>query len=310
MRAMIVAAGLGRRLQPFTRWRPKPAVPVRGLPLIAYPLALLARAGVTEVVINVHYLPAMLRRAAEAWTPPGLRLHFSHEDELLQTGGAIRRVAAFLRESDPCLVLGGDMVVNLDLASLVRRHTRSGRAATALLTEAPEAAQFGTIGLDGQGRLRRIANRFDRGREEQAGVYTWVNVLSARAFETLPDRDAFNHLDDWWAPWSEAEPDAVGGEVLGPDDGCQWIPVGTPAEYLRANLSLPALSYLDVDAAARAAGARIERSAIVGAGARVPDDVVLEDTVVWDGEDVPAGSQLRGGVFAGGSFHPCLARTP
>ena len=305
-----MAAGLGTRLQPFTRWRPKAAVPMRGLPLIAYPLALLARNGVTEVVINVHHLPEVLRSAAEAWTPPGLRLHFSHEDELLHTGGAIRRVAAFLRESDPCLVLGGDMVVNVDLAALVRRHTRSGRAATVLLTRAREAAQFGTIGLDGEGRLRRIADRINRGREEQAGVYTWVNVLSARAFDSLPDRRAFNHLDDWLAPWSEAEPDAVGGEVLGPDDGCQWIPVGTPAEYLRANLSLPALSYLDVDAAARAVGARILDRGVVGARARVPDDVVLEDAVVWDGEDVPAGSRLRGGVFAGGGFHSCSEGTP
>jgi NDP-sugar pyrophosphorylase family protein len=300
---MIVAAGLGTRLQPFTHWRPKPAVPVRGLPLIAYPLALLARAGVTEVVINVHHLPRVLQAAAEAFAPPGLRLHFSGEDELLHTGGAIRRVSSFLRESDPCLVLGGDMIVDLDLPGLIQRHTHSGRSVTALMTQHPRAAEFGTIGLDGEGRLRRIGERIDWGREEQAGVYTWVNVLSARAFDTLPERDSFSHLDDWWVPWAEREPDAVGGEVL-TSEQCRWIPVGTPAEYLDANLALPALSYLDVDRTARAIGARFESRSVIGAGAQLGEDVVLEDAVIWDGELVPAGSVLKRGVFAGGRFHP------
>ncbi len=299
---MIVAAGLGTRLRPFTHWRPKPAVPVRGLPLIAYPLALLARAGVSEVVINVHHLPGVLRAAAEASVPAGMKLHFSGEDELLHTGGAIRRVASFLRESDPCLVLGGDMIVDLDLKGLVRRHTHSGRSVTALMTEHPRAAEFGTIGLDGEGRLRRIGQRIDWGGEEQAGVYSWVNVLSARAFDTLPERDSFSHLDEWWAPWAKREPDAVGGEVLDAAR-CRWIPVGTPTEYLAANLDLPTLSYLDVDTAARAAGARFGPRSVIGALATVPDDVALVDAVVWDRESVPAGSVLERGVFAGGRFH-------
>ena len=59
MRAMIVAAGLGTRLRPLTGLRPKPVLPVRGIPLIGYSLTLLAASGVTEVVINVHHLPGI-----------------------------------------------------------------------------------------------------------------------------------------------------------------------------------------------------------------------------------------------------------
>ena len=302
MRAMIVAAGLGTRLRPFTDWRPKPAVPVRGLPLIAYPLALLAAAGVREVVINLHHLGERLRADAERWCPAGVELRFSEEPELLHTGGAISRVAAFLRESDPCLVLGGDMVVDLDLAGLVARHRESDRAVTMALVDHPRRDDFGTIGLDGNGRLRRISRRIDRGQEERAGVYTWVNVLSARAFDTLPGRDRFSHLDDWWAPWSEREPAAVGGEAFTADT-CRWVPVGTPAEYLAANLDLPALSYLDVDTVACEAGTRFAPGLVVGANAELGQDVHLERAVVWDGERVPAGLAARGGVFAGGRFH-------
>ncbi len=304
MRGMIVAAGLGTRLRPLTELRPKPALPVRAIPLIAYPLAFLAAAGVREVVINVHHLQEQLIEAAERFRPGSLTVRFSYERDLLHTGGAIRRVASFLRESETCVVLGGDMVVDLDLGALIRSHRASGRAVTAALADDPRAASFGTIGLDGAGHLRRIGRRFDLGGETQAGLYTWVNVLSARAFEAMPDRDVFNHLEDWWGPWAAERPADVGGVVLGRREYA-WEPVGTPSEYLRANFSLPGLSYLDPDARARAEGARIEKGWIAGPGAEIGAGAELERVVVWDGERVPAGARLREGVFAGGRFIGC-----
>ena len=305
---MIVAAGLGRRLLPLTALRPKPALPVRGLPLIAYPLALLAQAGVREVAINLHHLPDVLRQAALRWRPEGLALRFSPEPALLQTGGAIGRMADFLRESDPCLVLGGDMIVDFDLPALLRAHRESGRAVTALLLDDPRAAHFGSLGLGADGELRRIGARFNLGGERSAGLYTWVNVLSPRAFETLPAQAAFNHLDHWWGPLAQREPGAVGGVVWGGagKPRCTWQPVGTPPEYLHANLHPAALSYLDADAAARQNGARLAPQCIIGAGAKLPANARLHRAVIWDGEQVPPGFQGSDGVFAGGRFHPCL----
>jgi NDP-sugar pyrophosphorylase family protein len=303
MRAMIVAAGLGQRLRPLTELRPKPALPVRGIPLVAYPLALLAHAHVREVTVNVHHLPEQLIEAGEAWRPPGLSLRFSHEPELLDTGGGIARVASFLRESDPCLLLGGDMVVDLDVGALLAAHQASGRAVTAVLRRDPRAAEFGTIGVDRTGRMRRIGRRFDLGGEVDSGVYTWVNVVSARAFDSLPQREVFSHLDDWWAPELARGSDAIGAVVLAPE-ACRWEPVGTPAEYLHANFALPPLSYLDVDARARAAGVRLSPDLVLGAGAELAPGARLEHAVVWDGERVPAGCVGRDGVFAGGRFHP------
>jgi NDP-sugar pyrophosphorylase family protein len=78
---MILAAGEGTRLRPLTALRPKPSVPVRGLPLLSYGLELLAHHGVREVIINVHHLSEILIETAERCCPPGLRLHFSPEPE-------------------------------------------------------------------------------------------------------------------------------------------------------------------------------------------------------------------------------------
>ena len=304
MRAMILGAGLGTRLRPLSDLRPKPAVPVRGLPLIAYPLALLARHGVSEVVINVHHKPAALIDAAERHAPPGLRVRFSHEESLLGTGGGIRRAAAFLRESDPCLVLAGDMLLDVDLGALIGEHRRQGSAWTLLLRDDPRGASFGTIGVDATGRIRRIARRFDLGGEQRAGLYAHATVMAARAFDTMPGREAFGHLDGWIAPLLQAGADDVRAELLGPAQ-CVWEPVGSPAEYLAANLHPPALSFLDPDARARAEGTRFAPGLVIGAGAEIGAGARLEDVVVWDGERVPAGLHARRGVFAGGRFHPC-----
>ena len=97
MRAMIVAAGLGTRLRPLTDLRPKPTVPVRGLPLLAYGLAWLRVHGVTEVMINTHHLPEILQETAQHHCPAGMRLSFSRRARAARHGGrhpTRRRVSA------------------------------------------------------------------------------------------------------------------------------------------------------------------------------------------------------------------------
>jgi NDP-sugar pyrophosphorylase family protein len=220
MRAMILAAGLGTRMQPLSTLRPKPILPVRGVPLLAYPLAWLAHHGVREVIVNLHHFPDATRAVAEVWAPPGLRVHFSEEPLLLDTGGGIRRAADFLRESDPSLVIAGDMILDLALRPLLDCHRARGDAATLVLREDPRAARFGTIGVDAAGRVRRIARRFDLGGEVRAGVYVSVNLFAARIFESLPDREVFSHLDDWLAPRLAAGATDICGEVPHPPRVC------------------------------------------------------------------------------------------
>ncbi len=306
MRAMIVAAGLGTRMHPLSDLRPKPAMPVRGLPLVAYQLELLAAHGVTEVVINAHHLPELLEETARRFRPRGVELHFSHEEQLLGTGGGIRRAAAFLRESDPCLILGGDMILDADLSRLLRRHRERGDAFTLLLRDDPRGVDFGTIGVDEGGRVRRIAGRFDWGGETAAGVYVWANAVAARAFDDLPDRNVFSHLDHWLAPRIDAGAGDVRAELWPPSE-CRWEPVGTLAEYLAANLAPRSLSFWDADAAARALGTRLEEDLVIGAGATVGAGASLQRTVVWDGERVPDGLRGSDGVFAGGAYHSCAS---
>jgi len=305
---MILAAGLGTRIAALSSLRPKPALPVRGVPLVAYLLEWLAQSGVTEVILNLHHRADVMRETAERCRPRDVRLSFSVESTPLGTGGGIARTAEFLRESDPSIVLAGDMLFETSLAKLVDAHRARASAATLLLRSDPRAARFGSIGIDGEGVVRRIGASFDLGGAVREGLFVGVRLFSPRIFDTLSDvpaarepMRAFEDLRDWLAPALARGARDVRGHILGPAE-MAWEPVGTLREYLDANLAPPALACANT-IGVRAGSARVDGDVVVGEGAVIEPGARLARAVVWDGERVPASTDAREGVFAGGRFH-------
>jgi NDP-sugar pyrophosphorylase family protein len=321
VRAMILAAGLGTRMRPLTNYRAKPALPVRGRPVISLLLELLARHGVDQVLINLYHRPDTIRLAVESDHPEKMKIRWSLEPRPLGTGGGIRRAAEFLSGSQDCIVLAGDMLLDLDLGDLMKRHRASGRDATLILREDTRSEDFGTIGIDATGHLTRIGKRtlsfpsattttmgHASGPERQQGLFTGVRFFSRGALTGWPAGDAsFEDLRDWLAPRIESGASTVGAEMVN-EQSSVWEPVGTPVEYLEVNLSPPALPSLGGEASAW--GGDIlpldtECGCIVASSAEIHEDARLERCVVWDQENVPAGFSGRDGVYAGNSFHPC-----
>lgn len=107
--AMVLAAGVGSRLRPLTDTIPKPLINVGGKPVIIRILNMLAEAGIERVVINTHYLAHMLETAVKGAIPAGMTVHFSFEEELLETGGGIKKALQYLGEN-PFLVVNSDAV--------------------------------------------------------------------------------------------------------------------------------------------------------------------------------------------------------
>ena len=101
MKAMILAAGLGLRMRPLTLVRAKPVLPVLNRPLLHWTLELLARHGVTDVIVNLHHLSRTVTEALGDGEAFGLRVLYSHEDRLLGTGGGPRAVRRGRRRGLP-----------------------------------------------------------------------------------------------------------------------------------------------------------------------------------------------------------------
>ena len=315
MRAMILAAGLGTRLRPLSDLRAKPALPVLGRPVIAWLLEFLAQHDVDEVAINLHHRPESIEDAITRYAPAGLSITYSRESQPWGTGGGIAALGEFLSASDPAVVLAGDTLLDHDLTGLARAHRESGADATLLLQpKSPETAGFNTVGIDDLGRVRRIADRFDLGGETDAGVFVGLRLLSPGLFDQLPETapgTAFEDLTDWLMPLAAAGAADIRGYVA-EADALAWCPVGTPEEYLAANLSPPTVRYFGADPPA-APGTRIAgdgADVILGPGAVLGPGARLARCVVWEDEKVPPGFVAEQGVFADGRFYSCKPGSP
>lgn len=117
MRAMILAAGRGERLKPLTDAVPKPMLTVAGEPLIARQLRALGEAGITRVVINLHHLGEQIASFCGSGEDFGIRIDYSREDELLDTGGGIVKALPLLGDA-PFLILNGDILTDFPFQTL------------------------------------------------------------------------------------------------------------------------------------------------------------------------------------------------
>ena len=120
---MVFAAGLGTRLRPLTDTMPKALVPINGTPLLEHVLVKIKQAGIQEVVVNVHHFSQQIIDFLEEKQNFGISIQISDEsDELLETGGGLRKVLTLLGENEPILLHNVDILSNLNLLELITMH--------------------------------------------------------------------------------------------------------------------------------------------------------------------------------------------
>src|SRR3954454_20723093 len=180
MKAMVLAAGYGTRLRPVTYTLPKPMVPLCGQPLIAWAIESLLAFGIRDFLVNLHHLPEPIERFLPARFPDA-RFEFSHEPEILGTGGAMRKGRALLEREDEFLLVNGDTVQFPPYDSLLA--ARKGALAALTLRHPPQGDRFTPVYFD-HGRI----TGFGKG-TGQVLMFSGTHLVSNRLFDYLPDKD-------------------------------------------------------------------------------------------------------------------------
>ena len=219
--AMVMAAGLGKRMRPLTATRPKPLIKVNGKALLDHVLEKLGAAGVKKVVVNVHYLASALEAHLKS-REHGLEVVFSDErDLLMETGGGMVKAAPLI-DCDPFLALNSD---NLwidgpaDTLRLLASHWDDAKMdALLLLVPQARALNHGGIGdfhMDRSGRLRR------RERSHVAPfVFTGIQIVAKRLLRDAPEGPFSTNI-----LWDRA---IAEGRCFGAVHQGLWFDVGTP----------------------------------------------------------------------------------
>lgn len=326
MKAMVLCAGLGTRLRPFTNRWPKPAMPLLGKPLFRYACSTLARAGIEQVGINTHHLPDVMEEVAKREVRS---LVVSYEaGEIQGTGGGVRGLKDFLRD-DHFLVLNGDVLFSVDLQPVIEAHRESGAAATMALLPMPENETYNAVELDSAQTVRRIAGKGPGGERLSNWHFTGVHVMSPAVFDFMAAHGPEDINRDVYVRMMERGL-RIHGHLLQPSQ-VYWSDLGTPARYAATHQDLlfgqvplepfgdrspfagmvkgagnfwvhpTAQIHADVKVAGPAffaegsvveAGVRIGAGVSIGCHARVGQDARLNRVAVLDEAQVAPGAQL------------------
>lgn len=214
MKAMILAAGLGKRMRPLTDTLPKPLIPVRGKPLIAYHLEALARAGITQVIINLAYRGAQIQEFVGDGAAWGLEVVYSQESQPLETGGAIVHAAALLGD-EPFILLNADIFTDFDFTRLLAIRLVEGSLGCLMLVPNPSFKPIGDFDVTTTGHLQLL--------KASAGyTFAGISVLHPSLVLNYPKRrDCFG--------LAEVFRNAASGSRLNAQVySGRWSDVGTP----------------------------------------------------------------------------------
>jgi mannose-1-phosphate guanylyltransferase len=330
VKAMLLAAGLGRRMLPLTSGIPKPALPVLGRPIAVEILRRMRRFGVEEAVMNLHHLPDAVKHVLGDGNMGCLpRVRFSHEPTILGTGGGIGNAAPLLRGAGPILIHNCDFLSDIDFESALRSHRAAGLPATLVL--AAERPGYATIEVDSAGRVLSLAGepKVDPGRVAGRHLFTGCHLIDEGVLDIIPAGRASSIVSDVYRDL--AARGRLGSFV---HEGFWWE-FGTPELYLDGNLRLLDLAedrrseIASHDPVRRVAGglaalgagatvqpgARVEGrvalglASMLGRDASVRDSVILAESWIGPGSrlervvvgpdvEIPAGFQGRNALVA------------
>lgn len=176
MKAMILAAGRGERMRPLTDHCPKPLLRANEKPLIEYHLEQLAALGVTDVVINIAWLADEFPRQLGDGDRWGLSIHYSPEQEALETAGGIAKALPLLGD-EPFLLVNGDVYCEQEFASL---QLRDDELACLLLTANPEHHPEGDFAIDADQKLSM------KQPGEQSFTFAGISLMHPALFDGVP----------------------------------------------------------------------------------------------------------------------------
>lgn len=313
---MILAAGGGTRLYPLTLGTAKAMAPVLNRPVMEHIITLLRRAGITDLIANLHHHPDQIAAYFGDGSRLGVSLQYSPEREILGTAGGVKNVASFFG-ADTFIVVGGDDLANFDLQAMADFHRRAGALATIAVVEVERVSEFGIVVTGDDGRIRSFQEKPAPEEAKSRLANTGVYMFEPQALDYIPADEFFDFGKQVFPLLVEQGAPFYAWSAAG-----YWKDIGNPREYLEVNLDAlegkvgisPAGEEIapgvwregEVEAegaaiqppAALGAGCHLEpgcrvRGSVIGPGARIAQGARLDGCIVWEGVEVPGISARR-----------------
>jgi len=251
----------------------------------------LADAGILEVAINTHHLAGKWQETFPERRYRDMKLHFFHEEDLLETGGGIKNIADFIGQ-DSVLVYNGDILTNIRIDKLITGHTASNNTATlAVRSEGPDRH----LAVEGR---KVIDIRRKLGAADGTHQFTGIYCIDPGILDLIPAKEKVSVIPAFL--------DLAGKGLLGvyQADAGYWLDLGNRAGYLAthgiggeqiAGQDEPHIHpEAQIDASARVT------NSWVGPDSKVAPDAEITDSILWPGSQIAAGSRLTNCIVHSG----------
>lgn len=302
MRAYILSAGYGKRLEPLTIAVPKPMVPIVNLPTMQHNIELLKRHDFTELWANIHYHPEQIENCFGDGSSFGVNLSYSFEEQLLGTAGGVKKMARGTRET--FLVLSSDALTDINLGKMVAFHREKKSIATIALSKVTEVSEFGVVLQDEEGRIIGFQEKPDpeaaRSDMANAGIY----IFEPEALEMIP-QGFYDFGKQLFPKLVQARAMFFGYPMVE-----YWNDVGGLEKYIQSNydamkgavqINIPGKKVSSStwlgERATIDPSARFEGAVIIGDRCCIGKDVYIKDAVIGDKCAIEDGSAITGSVL-------------
>ncbi len=321
MKAILLAGGFGTRLRPLTLSTPKPIVPLFDRPFLYHQLDLLRRVPeVDEVILSLNYQPDKIKEIVRDGSDAGLPVRYVVEPEPRGTGGAVKFAEPHL--DGTTFVFNGDVLTEVDLNAMLRRHRALDARATLVLTPVEDPSRYGLVETDSGGRITGFIEKPSPSEVTCRTINAGIYLLEPDTFDLIPPDEKYS-IERGYFPGLIARGETVAAYI---EEG-YWRDIGTPAAYLAAHRDildgacrsgcLPGnatgtLEPIVADSATVEPGANLKGPCYVGPGATVragsevgPHAVIGQDvlvkpeaevreSIVWAGTTIGIGVLLDG----------------
>jgi len=288
MQAMILAAGFGTRLKPFTLIKPKPLFPVLTIPLLRATIERLKSSGFTSITVNCHHLAEQI--IDEVASVDGVIIQ--EEASILGTGGGLRQALSHIKD-EPLLVTNGDIYHGFDFGRIYSHHQQTGADVTMVLHD---FARYNTVSIAGG-----CVTGFHGELREHHRAYTGIQVINPDILSPL-DAGTFSCIIDHYRNMLEC-----GKKIYSLETGnVFWSDMGTPGDYLQLHevLLTGAMPIWPEFGVRPQNGRFFAETSIIGQGcifddwgcvgsAELGDRVHLSRSIVWDNAQVPSDSHIQ-----------------
>jgi NDP-sugar pyrophosphorylase family protein len=293
-RAMVLAAGVGSRLDPLTSQVPKPLVPVVNTPVMEHILNLLGKHGFTDVCANLHYLSDKIVEYFGDGSQLGVNLTFKHEEKLTGDAGGVRSCRAFL-EGGTFLVIMGDLLTDADLSLIVRKHKEKKALATIAIKAVPldDVNRFGVVVSNEEGFITGFQEKPQPEDALSNMISTGIYVFEPEVFKHIPEEGEYGFGRQLFPKLVQA-----GLPVLSVEIKNYWSDVGSIQQYRESNFD--ALEGL-VGIHRPGVHTKIGKADVwLEEGATIEDGCLLEGTLMLGKHSkISRGASLSGRVIVG-----------